>query len=910
MHDLRDYDRRTRELAQGSCIRDLLRAHLEVNPDAVAIAAPGRLPLRYRDLCAQIDGVVRILNTNGLGRGDRIAIVLPNGPEMAAAFLAVAAGASAAPLNPAFRAQELEFYLKDLHTKALVVDARTDTPAREAARAQGIPVLELNPQLDREAGLFTLSSFVSGHAGHPEFAQPQDVALVLHTSGTTSRPKLVPLTQANLCASSRHIRQTLHLRGNDRCLNVMPLFHIHGLVGALLASCAAGGSVVCTPGFDAAQFFTWLEAFQATWYSAVPTIHQAVLALASKNREVITPCSLRLIRSSSSALPPAVMRDLELAFGVPVIESYGMTEASHQMCSNPLPPDVRKPGSVGLAAGPEVAVMDPAGGLLPRGSAGEVVIRGKNVTAGYENNPAANESTFAHGWFRTGDQGYLDEDGYLFLTGRLKEIINRGGEKIAPREVDDALMEHPAVAQALTFAVPHTRLGEDVAAAVVLRAGASVSEEALRGYAFARLAGHKVPTRVVFVEAIPKGPTGKPHRIGIHEKLASLLRTEFEAARTPVEATLQRIWSEVLGIPQVGVHDNFFSLEGDSLLAVKLFARMENAFAKRLPLSTLFEHPTIAQIAPLLQQPSGLAEQTALVKIHGEGSRLPLFVAPSISAESFFWKPMAAHLGADQPVWGFQIPAQDGVRKPFREIETMAAFFVDELTRAQRHGPYCLAGYSFGAAVALEMAQQLWARGDRVALLAIFDAGLHSPAPRTIGRLLRSTWGSLRNMPYWLVDDFLHTPREEMLARLTHEMRQVVRRLRDPWLSKSSSTTTDAGEPSLDSLPPEYHVLIETHRRAREQYKPRLYPGRVTLFRARTKGLLAFPGERDLGWGTIAAGGVDAKIVPGNHLTMIDEPFVRILATEMRRALDRVEAGIRQQHEVSPGERSTLGVLR
>ena len=466
------------------------------------------------------------------------------------------------------------------------------------------------------------------------------------------------------------------------------------------------------------------------------------------------------------------------------------------------------------------------------------------------------------------------------------------------------------MAQALTFAVPHSRLGEDVAAAVVLRTGASVSEEALRGYAFTRLAAHKVPTRVVFVDAIPKGPTGKPHRIGLHERLDSLLRTEFEAARTPVETTLARIWSEVLGIPKVGVHDNFFSLEGDSLLAVKLFARMEDAFAKRLPLSTLCEHPTIAQIARILEQPSGLAEQTALVKIHGEGSRLPLFFTPSLSGESFFWKPLADYLGDDQPIWSFQIPAVNGVRKPFHDIETMASCFVDELTRSQLHGPYCLAGYSFGAAVALEMAQQLWARGDRVALLAIFDWAFYFPTPRTIGRFLRTAWASFRNLPYWLVDDFLRTSRKKMLPRLALEMGEVARRLRVRFASKSSSTTTDAVEPSLDSLPPEYQLLIETHRRARDQYKPRPYPGRVTLFRARTQRLLASPDEHYFDWGRIAAGGVDVKMVPGNHLTMIDRPFVRILAHQMRRALDRVEAGIRQEHKVLPDKRSSLGVLR
>jgi thioesterase domain-containing protein len=363
-----------------------------------------------------------------------------------------------------------------------------------------------------------------------------------------------------------------------------------------------------------------------------------------------------------------------------------------------------------------------------------------------------------------------------------------------------------------------------------------------------------------------------------------------------VETTLARIWSEVLGIPKVGIHDNFFSLEGDSLLAVKLFARMEKAFAKRLPLSTLFEHPTIAQIARILQQPSRLADQTALVKIQGVGSRLPLFVVPTVGGESLFWKPMADYLGADQPVWSFQIPVKDGVSKRFRDIETMAAFFVGELTRLQTHGPYCLAGYSSGTSLALEMAQQLWARGDRVALLAIFDGGFYSSTPRTtIGEFLRTAWVSVCNLPYWLVDDFLRTPGEKMLRRV-RAMREVARRLHHRWAWKSRSTTNDTDDPSLDSLSPDYRMAIETHRWSHAQYKPRPYPGRVTLFRARAQGLLASPRERDFGWGRIAVGGVDVKVFPGNHFNIMKKPFVRILARELRRALDREETGVRQRH--------------
>jgi len=486
---------------------------------APAIGAPERAWLSHGELQALSQRTVQALNGMGIGRNDRVAIVVPNGPEMAASFIAIAAGATTAPLNPAYKAEEFDFYLGDLNARALVVLEGMETPARAVAAARGIPVLSLVPE--GAAGGFVLRAetpLTSTPAqGGP--AQAQDVALVLHTSGTTSRPKIVPLRHANVTASAHHIARALALTADDRCLNIMPLFHIHGLIAATLSSLGAGGSVFCTPGFNAFRFFGWFESAQPTWVTAVPTMYQALLPYAERNREIIARGRLRLLRSSSASLPPQVMTALEAAFGVPVIESYGMTEASHQMASNPLPPARRHPGSVGIAAGPEVAIMDEAGRLLPQGETGEVVIRGRNVTAGYEANPEANAKAFHDGWFRTGDEGWLDPAGYLRLSGRLKEIINRGGEKVSPLEVDDVLMDHPAVQQVVTFAMPHDKLGEEVAAAVVLRAGASVDEAGLRDFAAGRLAAFKVPRKVVFLDEIPKGATGKLQRIGLAARL-------------------------------------------------------------------------------------------------------------------------------------------------------------------------------------------------------------------------------------------------------------------------------------------------------------------------------------------------------------------------------------------------------
>jgi len=505
-------------MTHPTTIRELLRAGAD---DAVALSAPGVPGLTFAGLRALADRTVAALNAMGIGRNDRVAIVLPNGPEMASAFLAIASGAASAPLNPGYRADEFEFYLSDLNAKGLVVDAGSTSPAVDVARKLGVRIVELHARRDAGAGEFELrdTGAGAGAAANPGPAQPDDVALVLHTSGTTSRPKIVPLAQRNVCASARNIREFLSLSPADRGLNIMPLFHIHGLIAGVTAPLSAGGQVCCTPGFNALKFFAWMEEARPTWYTAVPTMHQTILARAPQNKAVIAANPLRFIRSSSSAMPTQVIRELEAVFGAPLVESYGMTEAAHQMAANPLPPRVRKPGTVGVAAGPEVAIMDEQGVLMPPGATGEIVIRGENVTPGYENNPKANAEAFTNGWFRTGDQGTMDAEGYVTITGRLKEIINRGGEKISPREVDEVLMDHPAVAQVVTFAIPHDKLGEEGGAAVVLRDGAALTEKELREFAAKKLADYKVPRKVLFLAEIPKGATGKLQRIGLAAKL-------------------------------------------------------------------------------------------------------------------------------------------------------------------------------------------------------------------------------------------------------------------------------------------------------------------------------------------------------------------------------------------------------
>jgi acyl-CoA synthetase (AMP-forming)/AMP-acid ligase II/acetyltransferase-like isoleucine patch superfamily enzyme len=591
---------------ESRCLHQLLNDRAARNPNGIAIEAPGRKALTYQGLLQQAGATREALRSFGVGRNDRVAVVLPNGPEMAACFVAVAGAAACAPLNPSYKAEEFDFYLADLNARALIIAAGMESVARDVARQRNIAVIELKADLENGAGVFELAGPTAKSANSDGAAQPQDIALVLHTSGTTSRPKIVPLSHANVCSSGHNIALTLSLTEADRCLNVMPLFHIHGLIGALLSSLTAGAGVICSPGFEQQDFFDWLDKHEPTWYTAVPTIHQAVLARASTQQEIIARRPLRLIRSSSASLPPPVMEELERVFQTQVIESYGMTEASHQMTSNPLAPLARKAGSVGMAAGPDVAIMDNDGNLLPVGEVGEVVIAGPNVTGGYENNPAANEAAFTNGWFRTGDQGRFDTEGYLFLTGRLKEIINRGGEKIAPREVDEVLLQHPSVGQAVTFAVPHPTLGEDVAAAVVLKKGSHATENELRELAAAHLAEFKVPRQVLFLDEVPKGPTGKLQRIGLADKLADKLaakqQANFLAAQTSPEKDLAEIWQRLLNTGQLGVRHDFFALGGDSLRLTSMIREVESRFSTEIPLAGFLASPTIENLTRLIDQ--------------------------------------------------------------------------------------------------------------------------------------------------------------------------------------------------------------------------------------------------------------------------------------------------------------------
>ena len=888
-------------------IAHLVDAAAAVAREAIAVMAPGRTPLTYRGLRSLVRRTGSALRALGVGPHHRVALMVSNGPEMAVASIAVAASAACAPLNPGLRAHELEVFLESIDPKALIVHGDAASVATVVARRLRIGVIDLLPDVRAEAGTFSLRGIPPGQATDPA-SQPADTALLLHTSGTTARPKLVPLTNANLCAAAHAVATTLALRPQDRCLNVMPLFHIHGLVAAVMSTFISGGTVVCPTTFDPHAFFRWLEEFHPTWYTAAPPIHQAILQQAPDHGAAIGRCPLRLIRSCSAPLPTRVLADLERTFGGIVIEAYGMTECSHQICSNPLPPGKRKPGSVGPATGCEIAVVNPAGQPVPAGAAGEIVVRGPAVIAGYVQDPRANAEAFFDGWFRTGDLGHLDRDGYLFLEGRIKEIINRGGEKISPREVEEVLMDHPAVAQAVVFPLPHPILGEDVGAAVVTRT--QTPEGDLRAFAAGRLADFKVPARVLNVDRIPQGTTGKLQRAALARAFAGQLRVSFAAPTDGLEQTLATMWARALGADKIGIHDNFFELGGHSLAAARMLADLEALTGRRLPMGALFRTPTISQLAAAVRERGDSRPWPSLVAIQPKGVRPPFFCVHGESGNVLDYHRLAARLGPEQSFYGLQARGLDGLTRPHSSVEAMAAAYLEEVQTIQAKGPYFIGGLGVGGLVAFEMARLLEMSGERIALLALFDTSFKNlprecftpprRLPPVIAQLIEFHWQNVTQLGPCDTRRSVYV-RQVAAGMIAHLFPRLARRRTGeakpgvvaPHAPMDRAGTSRPVPRLVQALRDAGGAVRATtdriqacHDRAQAAYVPARYKGRITVFLAKQREDFSRTDPR-LPWGLVS-GGIEIHKVPGANATMAHSiPHVRVLGRELRGCLDR-----------------------
>ena len=873
---------------------ELIRAGAQDAPDSACIVSAAGEHLTWQQLHSQLDQTRAMLRQSGLGPEQRVALVLPNGPTLAVAFLTVAACAGCAPLNPVYSADEFAFYLTDLRAAALIVSGDT-AAAVEAAQRLSIPVLQLEPD-PGAPGLFSLGGDLSADGEDAEDVTSDTIALLLHTSGTTARPKLVPLRQRNLIASARNMVDTLQLSAVDRCLNLMPLFHIHGLVGGLLAPLMARGSAVCPPNFRPSDFFGWVEATKPTWYTGVPTMHRAIAAEAVGKDDIIARHPFRFIRSSSASLPSRLFTDLGRIFRAPVVEAYSMTEAAHQMTCNPLPPGTQKAGTVGRPAGPEVALMDESGNLLAADKAGEIVLRGPAIMSGYEANPSANAEAFVNGWFRTGDLGRFDSDGYLVMTGRLKEQINRGGEKISPIEIDEALLKHPDVSEAVAFGVPHDTLGEDIAAAVVLRAGSKIGPNEIRASLRDHVAPFKIPRRLLILDQIPKGPTGKIQR----RKLGEALRVDVSCSLDEsidaqdeiggLELELCALWRKILNRPYVGVDDDFFESGGNSLMALQMLLELEAIVGHEIPETVLFDRSTIRQLARGIPEINSSKTMT-LVPVQPKGDRPPLFFFHGdYIGYGYYTRRLAHLLGSGQPFYSVAPHGLDSESIP-PSIEQMAAERLPLILKMQPHGPFRLGGYCNGGIVAFEVARLLSRAGHRVDLVALIDTPTLNARPsvrvvhRNIDKMMRlvsDDWETSHPQLASAFDlvwrQFSNFEQSSLVVYSSNMLSAFQRRLfrRPKRAGAPANASVSSGAAQLrEKLEGRDKYLARTYNRLFRRYFPEKTEAPVVYFSAE------YTGGRLQGLGP----NVELVPLPGGHWGCITT-HVDVLAGHLRRRLE------------------------
>ncbi len=839
-------------------IPQCLRAGARAAPDAPALLGGECPPLTYGQLAEELERTRGALAGLGIGRGARVAVALPNGPAMAAAFLAVASAAACAPLDPDLGTEGFTRRLSRLRPDAVLRAAGAVPGLYQAAARCGVPVVDAHPH---GACLGELEPVAGPRRSpvRPRVPGPREVALLLETSGTTSRPKLVPLTHDNLCFSALTIATVCRLGPADCCLNAMPLFHIHALVRCVLAPLLSGGSVYCTSGFPAASCPGWLVQSGATWYSGSPAIHRDVLVQANRAKRGGVAHRLRFIASAASPLPVQVMKGLEETFGVPVIDSYGMTEASPQITSNLLPPGRRKPGSVGVPLGPEVAIADLEGRPLPDGREGEILIRGRNVIRRYEGSDRLNEEAFRDGWLRTGDMGYVDDDGYLFITGRLKELINRGGEMISPRQVEQVLLGHPGVAEAACFGYPDERLGEEVAAMVVPREGCTAGEEEIVRFAAHRLSLAQVPKRVFIGDQLPRTRSGKVRRSALARRCLDAAAQGTDRAQKSVPNAAFRlvsaVWQQMLGVDRVSPGENFFELGGDSLTAARMLARLEAVTGRDIPAPLFYGAPTARELAAVLANGRTPLRSSELVPIQPEGTQPPFFFVCPGTAWVLF--PLAKHLGGEQPLYGLSPWPVRGLEPPF-EVTELADRYLARVREIAPAGPFLMGGISAGGTVAFEMACRLAEQGEKVDLLAMVD---------TLRRVPRIA-------PFWGAYGWIN--RAASSPRGLAETALRAAKLLFPACERGVSLRGCVSE------------TIKASRLAARRYELHPYPGRITYLWSSGTRVLALRDPRK-GWDEWCDE-LEVHRVPGYHHEALHEPNVRAAARVLR---DRLRAAMR-----------------
>ena len=738
---------------QQTTLGAAIQLRAEMQPDQPAIIASGFAPFYYRDLQSLLRDFRAALRAAGLSRSSRIAIAMPNGPQAALAITAVACSAVSVPLNPGQTLREIETSFTNLAPDAVLL-FKGDSIVRRVAGRLGIKILEVTRSQDGGPGvrIDAPSSGLAASPGEPDEPDPDAPAFILQTSGTTAKPKLIPTSHRNMLAAAARVQSWFDLTPQDRCLCVSPVFYAHGLHVMIFTPLLTGGSIALPADPTRFDYAQWFEALKPTWYSASPTLHRLVFDQ-TKARPDVKGLSLRFMSSGGGPLPRDLLEGLQQTLGIPVAEHYGSSEGM-QISSNQLKPGRSRPGTVGIPSPDTVIVVGDDGSKLPPGQRGEIMVGGLTVVAGYLNAPEITRASFVDGWFKSGDIGSIDEDGFLTLHGRKDDLINRGGEKVSPVEIDEALLRHPAVAEAAAFAVPHARLGQDVAAAVVLRPGAAVASVELRRYLQDQLAAFKVPGQIMIQDQLPKGKTGKILRrqLGLpsEEKPAvgetpapevscTAPSSDKNAAIGTLIAQLTEIWERLLQVSPLSIDDDFAERGGDSLLAMEMLSDVERLVAQAIPTSILFEARTVRQLAHALVEQD--IRPKPIVEMNPDGAKTPILLFHGdYLGGGIYAARLANLLGTDQPL--FAIAPHDVGQEPVMlTVEEIAADRLPLILNAQPKGPYRLYGYCFGGLVAFEVARLLMAKGENVEMVGMIDTPTTS-ARRYVQLLLSAMRGT------------------------------------------------------------------------------------------------------------------------------------------------------------------------
>jgi acyl-CoA synthetase (AMP-forming)/AMP-acid ligase II/thioesterase domain-containing protein len=851
-------------------------------PEATALASPGRTSLTYAGLWEHVTTTSETLSRCGVQAGEVVALAVSTGPFSITGALAITLRSVCAPLDLHLKLEDYRAFLPRIGASTLVFEAGVDSPIVDAARELGLRVLRLSSAAEQPAGVFTLEALEEPRG---KLASRQlDAKFLLHTSATTGAPKLVPRTRLSVLAAAEQDVRALKLGESDRYLSMIPLNIGHGLT-MIFSQLLCGGAVFCAPAFEAAGFETWLRDFRPTWFAGGSSISRLILAIARQKPETFARVPLRFVCSLGAAPEADLVPSMERLLGVPVLENYGMTEASG-VTRNTL--DGRKAGSVGRSTGAEIAIFDEAGKPVPPESEGEVAVRGPTLMAGYLDDPQANGELFRDGWFLTGDIGRIDRDGFLFIAGRKKEMIDRGGKKIAPQEIDSALALHPAIAEVAAFAIPHRTLVEEPAAAVVLEPGQEISALELRRFAAARLAAYKVPRKIVFLERIPRATTGKPKRAALSEQFRDLGAAPDSRQLDPptgTEEKLLELWRKILGLDRITTGDDFFDLGGDSLSAAHMLTQAGGLFAlsqSQLPEADFFDEPTVAALARSIAQRAGGARvepalENRVLVLERDGARLPIFCFSTGEDDAYQFRHLARWLGPEQP-FTVICPANPVERGRLRTIEEIARQAVTSIRALRPLGPYIITGHCYGGVVAFEAAQQLMAEGAQVALLALFDTP--TPGyPKIVSawrNYLRALAGVGRGRKLAGKDIAEHL---NALARLA---------LRRTSPRSGPVPAGDGNQDAAEATPPEFwHPMLMA------RYRPRLFSAPIAhLTGADVPMSTQILSDPRLGWRDFAGGQYELHPVAGDHVSIFSESNAPQLAAVLEQVLAKLDAAV------------------